>query len=67
MDVVMECTEDKTVISSLRRFRGALNSIFISYLVTEDCKKLEHFIFDPGGGHFESRYDFPYEQPTSEH
>ena len=38
--------------------------MFLSDIVTADGRKLEHYVFDPGGERFNSRYHFPREQPT---
>ena len=38
--------------------------MFLSDIVTADGRKLEHYVFDPGGETFSSKYHFPKENPT---
>ena len=38
--------------------------MFLSDIVTADGRKLENYVFDPGGGKFISKYQFPKENPT---
>ena len=54
-------TED---IKSLSWFRGMLQCIILSDMVTADRKYLESFVFDPGPFKRRSTYHFPPENPT---
>ena len=64
MEIVHERANNKEEILSMSRCKGALKCMFLSDIVTADGRKLEHYVFDPGGDSFNSAYHFPREQPT---
>ena len=59
MEIVQERARNKEEILSMNRCKGALQSMFLSDIVTADCHKLEHYVFDPGGNGFDSKYHSP--------
>jgi hypothetical protein len=64
MDSFFSYGLDPDTLRSLNRCRGAMETIFLSNIITADGRYLKHFVFDPGTKTAGSLYSFPRERPT---
>ena len=64
MEIVQERARNKEEVLSMSRCKGALKCMFLSDIVTANGRKLEYYVFDPGGNSFDSKYHFPRKKPT---
>ena len=65
MDFIHNYSLPRNQVQALNRCRCHLKALFFSDLTTADGKRMESYVFDPGGAsQSNSRYKFPKEVPT---